>query len=42
MISQVTKQLKNVQGITFFAPTTGRFDLAIELKAMAPSKSKKW
>ena len=38
MLSQVTKQLKNVQGITFFAPTTGRFDLAIELKAMEPTQ----
>jgi DNA-binding Lrp family transcriptional regulator len=38
MLSQVTKQLSNVQGITFFAPTTGRFDLAIELKAMAPDQ----
>jgi DNA-binding Lrp family transcriptional regulator len=38
MLSQVTKQLNNVQGITFFAPTTGRFDLAIELKAMAPDQ----
>jgi hypothetical protein len=37
-LSQVTKQLSNVQGITFFAPTTGRFDLAIELNAMAPSQ----
>jgi DNA-binding Lrp family transcriptional regulator len=38
MLSQVTKQLSSVQGITFFAPTTGRFDLAIELKAMAPDQ----
>jgi hypothetical protein len=38
MLSQVTKQLNSVQGITFFAPTTGRFDLAIELKAMAPDQ----
>ena len=38
MLSQVTKQLNNVQGITFFAPTTGRFDLAIELNAMAPDQ----
>jgi tRNA G37 N-methylase Trm5 len=37
MVSQVTTQLKNVQGITF-APTTGRFDLAIELKAMEPAQ----
>ncbi len=38
MLSQITKQLKNVEGITFYAPTTGRFDLAIELKAMSPQK----
>ena len=38
MLSQVTKQLSNVQGITFYAPTTGRFDLAIELNAMAPDQ----
>ena len=38
MLSQVTKQLSNVHGITFFAPTTGRFDLAIELNAMAPDQ----
>jgi hypothetical protein len=38
MLSQVTNGLKNIQGITFFAPTTGRFDLAIELKAMAPNQ----
>ncbi|HVB95035.1 MAG TPA: Lrp/AsnC ligand binding domain-containing protein [Nitrososphaerales archaeon] len=38
MLSQVTKQLNNVQGITFFTPTTGRFDLAIELNAMAPNQ----
>ncbi len=38
MLGQVTKQLTSVQGITFFAPTTGRFDLAIELKAMAPNQ----
>src|ERR1700676_4955076 len=38
MLSQVSKQLKSVQGITFFAPTAGRFDLAIELKAMSPKQ----
>jgi nitrate reductase NapAB chaperone NapD len=38
MLSQVTKQLKTIQGITFYAPTTGRFDLAIELKAMSPQQ----
>jgi DNA-binding Lrp family transcriptional regulator len=36
MLSQVTKQLKTIEGVTFYAPTTGRFDLAIELKAMSP------
>jgi len=38
MLSEVTKQLKTIQGITFYAPTTGRFDLAIELKAMEPNQ----
>jgi Lrp/AsnC ligand binding domain len=33
MLSQVTEQLKHIQGITYFSPVTGRFDLAIELKA---------
>jgi DNA-binding Lrp family transcriptional regulator len=33
MLSQVTEQLKRMQGITYFSPVTGRFDLAIELKA---------
>jgi hypothetical protein len=38
MLSQITKQLKTISGVTFYAPTTGRFDLAIELKAMAPQQ----
>ncbi len=33
MLSQVTEQLRHFQGITYFSPVTGRFDLAIELKA---------
>jgi hypothetical protein len=33
MRNQVAEQLKKVQGITYFSPLTGRFDLAIELKA---------
>ncbi len=33
MLSQVTEQLRHTQGITYFSPVTGRFDLAIELKA---------
>lgn len=33
MLSQVTGQLKGMQGINYFSPLTGRFDLAIELKA---------
>jgi len=32
MLSAVTEQLKHTQGITYFSPVTGRFDLAIELK----------
>ncbi len=33
MLNQVTEQLRRIQGITFSSPVTGRFDLAIELKA---------
>lgn len=33
MLSQVTEQLSHIQGITYYSPITGRFDLAIELKA---------
>ncbi len=33
MFSQVTEQLRRIQGITYYSPVTGRFDLAIELKA---------
>jgi DNA-binding Lrp family transcriptional regulator len=33
MLGQVTEQLKNVQGIRYFSPTVGRFDMAIELQA---------
>jgi hypothetical protein len=33
MLSQVTEQLRRLQGITYFSPVTGRFDLAIELKS---------
>ncbi|MGA2664555.1 MAG: Lrp/AsnC ligand binding domain-containing protein [Nitrososphaerales archaeon] len=38
MRNQVAEQLKKIQGITFFSPLTGRFDLAIELKASDPKK----
>ena len=38
MWSQVAEQLKTMQGITYFSPLTGRFDLAIELKAADPSQ----
>ena len=38
MWSQVAEQLKSMQGITYFSPLTGRFDLAIELKAADPSQ----
>jgi len=37
-LSEVTKQLKTISGVTFYAPTAGRFDLAIELKAMEPKQ----
>jgi len=33
MLGQVTEHLRSVQGINYFSPTIGRFDLAIELKA---------
>jgi len=33
MLNQVTEQLRHTQGITYFSPVTGRFGLAIELKA---------
>jgi uncharacterized protein with GYD domain len=38
MLSQITKQLKTIQGVTYFTATAGRFDLAIELKAMSPAQ----
>jgi hypothetical protein len=38
MWSQVAQHLSNLQGITYFSPLTGRFDLAIELKAAEPSQ----
>jgi hypothetical protein len=38
MWSQVAQHLSNLQGITYFSPLTGRFDLAIELKATEPSQ----
>jgi DNA-binding Lrp family transcriptional regulator len=34
MLNEVTEQLKKLQGITYFSPVIGRFDLAIELKAL--------
>ena len=33
MLHQVAGQLENIEGITFFSPLTGRFNMAIELKA---------
>ena len=33
MLNQVIEQLKTIEGITYFSPVVGRFDLAIELKA---------
>jgi nitrate reductase NapAB chaperone NapD len=32
-LNQVTEQLRSMQGISYFSPTIGRFDMAIELKA---------
>jgi nitrate reductase NapAB chaperone NapD len=33
MLGQVTEQLSSIQGINYYSPTIGRFDMAIELKA---------
>jgi nitrate reductase NapAB chaperone NapD len=33
MLGQVTEHLRSIQGINYFSPTIGRFDMAIELKA---------
>ena len=38
MLGQVTEQLKNIQGISYFSPTFGRFDMAIELQATDSSR----
>ncbi|MDV3293566.1 MAG: Lrp/AsnC ligand binding domain-containing protein [Nitrososphaerales archaeon] len=42
MLSQVTEQLRRFTGITYFSPTTGRFDLAIELKAADQRQVYEW
>lgn len=33
MLGQVAEHLRSMQGINYFSPTIGRFDMAIELKA---------
>ena len=38
MLKQVAEQLRNIQGITYSSPLTGRFDFAIELKAADPKQ----
>ena len=38
MLGRVTEQLLNTQGITYFSPLAGRFNLAIELKVAEPEK----
>jgi DNA-binding Lrp family transcriptional regulator len=38
MLGQVTEQLRNIHGITYFSPVAGRFDIAIELKAAEPKQ----
>ena len=38
MLGQVSEQLKSIQGISYFSPTIGRFDMAIELQASDPSR----
>ena len=38
MLNQVTEHLKNIEGITYFSPLAGRFNLGIELKAAEPER----
>ena len=38
MLGQVTEQLRSIQGISYFSPTIGRFDLAVELRATDSSR----
>src|ERR1022692_1284911 len=38
MLNEVTEQLKKIQGIAYFSPLIGRFDLAVELKATEQQK----
>jgi DNA-binding Lrp family transcriptional regulator len=38
MLSRVTEQLRNTEGITYYSPLAGRFNLAIELKVAEPEK----
>jgi hypothetical protein len=38
MLGQITEQLKSMQGISYFSPTVGRFDMAVELKATDSSR----
>jgi len=38
MLGQVTEHLRSIQGISYFSPTIGRFDMAIELKATDSSR----
>ena len=33
MFAQVTEHLRSIQGINYFSPVIGRFDMAVELKA---------
>ncbi|MDG6902215.1 MAG: Lrp/AsnC ligand binding domain-containing protein [Nitrososphaerota archaeon] len=37
-LSQVREQLEDIEGITYFSPLVGRFNLAIELKAAEPER----
>lgn len=34
MLGEVTQHLRSMQGIDYFSPTIGRFDIAVELKSM--------
>ena len=42
MLGKVTEQLRHIQGITYFSPVTGRFDLAIELRAADQKQLYEW
>jgi DNA-binding Lrp family transcriptional regulator len=38
MVNQVTEQLRNMQGVSFYSPVSGRFDLVLQLKPTEPKQ----